>query len=519
MARDKFFYLGLAGFTLGIFFRSFYDFGAIFWQFLIFLAGAIFAAGLISIKANSEKAKPFSDKKVSPLFLVAFFILFVGLGVWRFDFSADKGIAPALENKIGGGMVLLEGIISAEPDERETTTKLTIDIEPAARLSARQDEAGRVLATIASYPEFNYGDKVQLRGVLEKPKNFSAEDDLRQFDYVSYLAKDGIRYVMYQPRITLVSKNNGNFIKRELFDLKNSFLENVGEIIPEPAASLLGGLVVGAKRSLGAEWLEKFRTVGVIHIVVLSGYNITIVAEFIMRLLVFLPRLAKLFFGGLAIILFAVMTGGSATVVRASLMAILVIVARATGRIYGITRALLLAGFLMILHNPKILVFDTSFQLSFLSTLGLIYLAPAIEKGLSFITEKFQLRQIAAATIATQIFVLPLLLFQMGTLSLVALPVNLLILPFIPWTMLFGFLAGAVGFVSQIITLPFAFISYILLTFQLKIVALFAALPFASISIPYFSAWALFACYAIFVLWKFIGNKKRDRDSLPAGRS
>ncbi|MEK7147475.1 MAG: ComEC/Rec2 family competence protein, partial [Patescibacteria group bacterium] len=105
------------------------------------------------------------------------------------------------------------------------------------------------------------------------------------------------------------------------------------------------------------DWLEKFRTVGVIHIVVLSGYNITIVAEFIMRLLAFLPRAARLAGGALAIILFAVMTGGSATIVRASLMAILVVVARATGRIYGITRALLLAGFLMVLHNPKILVF------------------------------------------------------------------------------------------------------------------------------------------------------------------
>ncbi|MEK7145270.1 MAG: ComEC/Rec2 family competence protein, partial [Patescibacteria group bacterium] len=220
----------------------------------------------------------------------------------------------------------------------------------------------------------------------------------------------------------------------------------------------------------------------------------------------FLPRAARLAGGALAIILFAVMTGGSATIVRASLMAILVVVARATGRIYGITRALLLAGFLMVLHNPKILVFDTSFQLSFLSTLGLIYLSPVIEKWLGFIPEKLQLRQIAAATIATQIFVLPLLLYQMGQLSIVSLPVNLLILPAIPWTMLFGFLAGALGFISQIIALPFAFIAYLLLAFQLKIVALFAALPFASIAIPYFPAAALFGCYVVFALLKFFST-------------
>src|SRR3989338_746306 len=491
MTRDKFFYFGLFGFALGIFFRSFFDFGAIFWQFLIFLAGAILVAGFI--------LKNF--RKVT----LTIFILAAGLGIWRFDLSADKGIAPALENKVGN-MVLLEGIISAEPDERETNTKLTIDLASTT---------GKILATVAPYPKFSYGDKVQLRGILEKPKNFNESDDspngeagLRQFDYVSYLAKDGIGYVMFQPTLILVAKSKGNFIKEKLFDFKNSFLENIGAIIPEPAGALLGGLVVGAKRSLGTEWLEKFRTVGVIHIVVLSGYNITIVAEFIMRLLAFLPRFARFFFGGLAIIFFAIMTGGSATVVRARVVAILVIVARATGRLYDITRALLLAGFLMILHNPKILVFDTSFQLSFLSTLGLIYLSPTIEKRLGFITEKLQLRQIAAATIATQIFVLPLLLIKMGTLSLVALPANLLILPTIPWTMLFGFLAGAIGFVSQIIALPFAFIAYILLTFQLKIVAFFATLSFASISIPYFPAWALFFCYAVFAFLKILSKRK-----------
>ena len=127
MTRDKFFYFGLFGFALGIFFRSFYDFGASFWQFLIFLAGAILVAGLISHKAF-HKAKPFSEKKVSPLFLISVIFFAASLGVWRFDFSVDKGIVPKLEEKVDQ-TVLLEGVISVEPDERENNTKLTIDIE------------------------------------------------------------------------------------------------------------------------------------------------------------------------------------------------------------------------------------------------------------------------------------------------------------------------------------------------------------------------------------------------------
>ena len=189
------------------------------------------------------------------------------------------------------------------------------------------------------------------------------------------------------------------------------------------------------------------------------------------------------------------MTGGSATVIRASAMALLVVLAKATRRQYDITRALIIVGLFMIIQNPKILVFDSSFQLSFLATLALIYVSPIVEKKLQFITPRFKLREFATATISTQIFVLPLLLYKMGELSLVGLPVNILILAFIPLTMLFGFLAGALSFISVAISLPFAFASYALLSYELKVVEIFSSLPFASISIPYFPAWVMIGVY------------------------
>ena len=201
--RDKFFYFGLLGFALGIFFRSFYDFGAIFWQFLIFLAGAILVASFI--------LKNFRQVTL------AIFILAAGLGIWRFDFSADKEISPALENHVGQ-IVLFEGLISAEPDERENNTKLTIDIASTT---------GKILATVASYPKFSYGDKVKLRGILEKPKNFNEPDDLRQFDYISYLAKDG------NHKLGLVAEKDIIFTRDvpEYFDLHAAVLAQNGRTI------------------------------------------------------------------------------------------------------------------------------------------------------------------------------------------------------------------------------------------------------------------------------------------------
>ena len=87
------------------------------------------------------------------------------------------------------------------------------------------------------------------------------------------------------------------------------------------------------------------------------------------------------------------MTGGSATVVRASIMSLIVILGKATGRMHNAALTLFIAAFLMLLHNPRILAFDPSFQLSFLATLGLVYLSPALEKYFHFVPGKWQIRR------------------------------------------------------------------------------------------------------------------------------
>jgi len=392
-----------------------------------------------------------------------------------------------------GSTVVAKGIVIDEPDVRENNTNYTIKL---------YEVSGNVVSdwvriVAGSYPSFVYGDKVLISGELQKPEGFET-DTGKYFDYAAFLSKDSIFYQMIFPEIKFISSGHGQFVKQYLFGFKNAFLFQVQRLIPDPQVSLLGGLVVGAKQSLGKELQEDFRATGIIHIVVLSGYNITIVADAIMRSFSFLPRLIGMSFGGGAIILFALMTGASATIVRASIMALLVILARATGRTYDITRALFVAGFIMVLHNPKILVYDASFQLSFLATLGLIWLSPLLDRYVSFIPTTFQLREFATATVATQIFVLPLLLYKMGELSIVALPVNLLVLMTVPVTMLFGFLAGMVGFISSVFATPFAFIAHIFLSYQLKVVELFANLPFASVHIDTFPLWLMLGLYMLY---------------------
>ncbi len=474
---NKFIIVLLLGFCGGVVARSFLDFGWSFAVFFVFL-GLVSAGIFIFLKF---------PKFI--LFAGLFFFAF-GLGILRYEIKETNG--ADFGNQIGQ-RISFQGIIIEEPEEKENYTRL---------IAEENKTKNKILLVSRNYPAFHYGDKVEINGNLEKPQETSGSD----FDWPAYLAKDDIFYEMFYPQIKFISGGGGAWIKRHLFSIKEKFIKNLSAVIPEPNAGYLAGLTIGGKKAIPKDLQEEFRRAGVIHIVVLSGYNVTIVAYAIMKILSFLPQIFGVGLGMLGILLFALMAGASATVVRASIMAILVLVAKATGRIYQITIALLAAGFLMILHNPKILRFDVSFQLSFLATLALIYVSPIFEKKLSFLPKKFQLREISSATISTQIFVLPFILYKMGLLSVVALPVNLLILIFVPITMFFGFISGVIGFISHFLAIPFGWIAYALSSYELWVVNIFSKLPFAAFNIS-ISFWLMLLIYIIYAIIIF-KNKK-----------
>lgn len=473
-------YIFILSFVVGISIYSIFDLGVPF----IFLTLLLSVASLLFYKLKNKRIYFFA----SLIFCAA------TLGMLRLSVSDFVYYNPQLDVHIDE-QVVVEGVVIDEVDEREKNTRLTVRLDTLSDEILK--ESTKAIVVVDRYPEFKYGDRLKIKGNLTKPENFKNENG-REFDYVSYLAKDNIFYIVPFSTAELLSQNHGNLVKSSLFRVKHMFIREISELIPDPHVSLMGGLIVGAKQSLGTELQDDFRKTGIIHIVVLSGYNVTIVADAIMRFFSFLPHMFGITLGVISIIFFAILTGASATIVRASIMALLVILARATGRTYAVTRALFIAGFFMVLENPKIVMFDPSFQLSFLATLGLIYVVPLIERHFRLVPTKFQLREFATATVATQIFVLPLLLFMMGELSLVALPVNLLILIFIPVTMLFGFLTGVFGFISSTLAFPFALVSYLLLAYELKVVELFASLPFASVSIPYFPIWLMITVYILY---------------------
>jgi len=419
------------------------------WSFVIavFVSSFFFIPPLISIFIILVGTAILAVDKGS-LFLSIVLISF-GLGILRYDIKDfHEEVTP-----------VSSGVVITEPEQKENTTRFVM----------LGDNYEKVLVSTDLYSKVSYGDRVEIEGKFSKP------GIIEDFDYAAYLSKDDIYFVMNFAEVEIISSGHGNAVKRNLLSLKQSIVNKMRNIFAEPESSLLAGLILAGKSALPKDVLEEFRRAGIIHIVVLSGYNITIIADFLKKI-----------FGNtgsiIGILLFVVMTGGEATVVRAAIMVLVVIMAKSFHRPYSAPRALLSAGFLMVLHNPKILVFDASFQLSFLATCGLIYVVPKVAKHLQWITERFKAREIMATTIGTQITVLPLLIYLTREVSIVSLPANILVLFFIPHVMFAGFFATLIAYVSPILALPLTYLAHLILSWILFIGHFLGNLPFATTS-------------------------------------
>jgi len=190
----------------------------------------------------------------------------------------------------------------------------------------------------------------------------------------------------------------------------------------------------------------------------------------------------------LTIILFVIMTGAEASVVRAAIMGFIVLLANQVQRLYSFRNAIAIAAFLMILFNPKILVWDIGFQLSFAAVMGLVYLEPAIRK-LFKVSPKpgfLNWRANLLTTVSAQLAVIPILLSNFSSFSLIGFLTNILVLTFVPATMFLGLLVVAAGILSYYLAQVIGWLANIFLSYEIGVIDLFAKIPI-QISVQSFS--------------------------------
>ncbi len=338
----------------------------------------------------------------------------------------------------------------------------------------------RVQVSVGGFPRVRVGDviaaKCDIKGVQDAM--------IEAFRYDRYLMKEGVSALCYgygTPRVVGRSET----VRSRLLVVRESFERVLERNLVEPHASLLEGLLYGARSTLPDDVMEQFRRSGTMHIVAVSGFNVMIVATIIMHILtaLWLRRNQAFLIVIVGIVAFVLLTGGDPAVIRAAIMGGLVLVARQIGRPRSAVTLFLIAATLMTLANPRVLLFDAGFHLSFAAAAGLVWLSPHIKKRLKFVTKRWELQSIMAETLAAVIATLPVMLIHFKQFSLVAPLANLFIVPIVPWVMAVGFVGTLVAamfevanasFLATVAMMP----AYVLLDLILRLIEAFAALPF-----------------------------------------
>ncbi len=448
--------------------------------------------------------------KSKRLFLIAILLGAVSLGALRTEMFLQEQAAHNLAPFVSKNASVV-GVVINDPERRATSLHANIEVSQINNEEAH----GTLLAILGRNEQLAYGDTVELTGNIELPQAFETSAG-HIFDYPGYLQVQGVSVILQ--RAAVVSDTPGGAsVQKFLFGLKHMFEQSIERLFPEPDSSLLEGILLGERRGIPQALTDAFIASGLVHVVVLSGHNITIVSEGVFRALSFLPRVASYSSGAILMILFALMTGAGATTVRALVMALVALLARYMHRQALAMRSLAAAGAAMVLLNPNELLHDPSFILSMLATFGLITLSPMVEhRWLTFLRKWPQVRSIAATTIAVEIFVTPALLYLSGVVSFLSLPANIIGLPVIPLAMLSGFTAGMLGVLHPALGFVPALLCDVLLKWMILVVTTVQSLPFATATVQEFPAWIMLMAYIPltgFAIWQYLKTSSRLRSN------
>jgi competence protein ComEC len=405
------------------------------------------------------------------LIVLGFSILVLTGGILRYQiaFSQDavKGLGQYYEREIQ-----TEGIIVQDIERRIDQQKFQLQTE---------EIPGKILVTTELYPEHQYGDRLRISGKLKQPAQFN------DFDYRQYLKKDGIYSVIYYPKIILISQNQGNWFKQKIFNFKDRLRNVIGQVLLPPQSAILKAVFLGDKFALSDSFKEKLNITGTRHIVAISGMHMIIVVQMLMflSLAVGLWRNQAFYLTLFLLIIYIVMIGAPASAVRAGIMAGLLLLAQEVGRLRSAHRAIVFAATIMLITDPLLLKSDIGFQLSFAATLSIIYLKPILDKKLESQPNPFYLRDVLTMTVAAQLGTLPILIFHFGRVSLISPLANLLIVPFLPITMISGLALGLAGLIWLPLAKVFVWPAWFLLSYFVKVIECLSSLPFAQIELDF----------------------------------
>ncbi len=393
------------------------------------------------------------------------------IGLWR-----GSGLQSELiiYRKIIGHIATVNGVVSDDPDSGnhgEVLLRLThIKIDS-------HDVSGKVWASVVKAGDIKRGDHVVVKGKLG-------------------VGFGGFAATMYRAEVTAWQRPQPGDIARQLRDW---FADKVRLGINEPQASLGLGYLLGQRRALPEDLQQALVVTGLTHVVVASGYNLTILVRLARRLFVRVSKYLATLSASVMIIGFMAVTGASPSMSRAGLVSGLSLAAWYYGRRFHPLVLLPFAAAITVLIDPTYAWNDLGWQLSFAAFGGVMILAPLLQRYFFGKKEPGIVRQILGETMSASILTLPILVLAFGQFSNVAIITNLLVLPLVPLAMLLTFIAGLGGIIVPGLAAIIATPAQWLLTYMTGVVQYFAELSWAQTVIE-IQPWHTWFAYSIIVI-------------------
>jgi ComEC/Rec2-related protein len=407
-------------------------------------------------------------------------------GLWRGSVSQDElAQFEPLYNKV----ISISGNVKDDVDTGSSSGQIVIRLDG---LTMGDKSLSGTLWITATGDDIKRGDKLLLNGTLKEGfGNFSG--------------------VIYRANIDKVIHPQPGDVARIVRDW---FADAVRRAISDPEASLGIGYLVGQRRSLPVDLALALQIAGLTHVVVASGYNLTILVRLARRLFVKISKYLSALSAVTMIVAFIAITGMSPSMSRAGLVSVLSLAAWYYGRKFHPIVLLLLAIAATVIINPSYAWGDLGWQLSFAAFAGVMIVAPLTQRYLFGDKKPGMIPQILGETISAQLVTAPIIIASFGQLSNVAIISNLLVLPLVPLAMLLTFIAGvgslAIPMVALITGLPATW----LLHYMVSVAEYLASLPWAmsSVQIPW---WGVALYYGVIIsaclyMWRVTKYNLRD---------
>jgi competence protein ComEC len=391
-------------------------------------------------------------------------------GLWRGSLSQNE---LARFQPFYGKNISVSGVVK---DDIDTGSSGQVVIRLDGLLVEDNKLPGVLYITAVTEADIKRGDELQINGLLKEGfGSFSG--------------------TIYRANIDKVTHPQPGDIARQLRDW---FSDAVRRVIPDPESSLGVGYLVGQRRSLPADLVLNLQIVGLTHVVVASGYNLTILVRLARRLFVKVSKYLSTLSAVVMILGFIAITGASPSMTRAGLVAGLSLAAWYYGRKFHPIILILIAIAVTVAVNPSYAWGDLGWQLSFSAFAGVMIVAPLAsryffgDKKLGFIS------QVLIETMSAFVVTAPILIMSFGQLSNVAIISNLLVLPLVPLAMLLTFVAGIGSLILPSIGWLIALPATYLLRYMIIVTEYLAGLPWAMSKFD-LSWWGFAICYGCIV--------------------